>query len=93
MAKIEQLLELSSKPIAPAKFDVPLELQGDRFSDLVKLPSKKNGFYAFESALYVFPIGESGNMIGLEKWNSSDLWKFEYETMADGLFFLDMSEK
>lgn len=48
----------------------------------------KNGFYAFESALHVFPAGPpSGKELTLRQWNAPDLWRFEYGELAEGTFF------
>jgi hypothetical protein len=46
-----------------------------------------NGFYAFESALHVFPVGGDAMHMGLEHWNSPALWRFEYEDLAEGCWF------
>ena len=47
---------------------------------------QKNGFYAFESALHVFPLSPDANM-GLEGWNTQSLWRNNYGHLADGLLF------
>lgn len=52
---------------------------------LFDLLSKKNGFYAFESALHVFPAA-SGSQ-GLDGWNSASGWRTDYHGLADGCFF------
>lgn len=49
--------------------------------------SPQNGFYAFESALHVFPDRSTGSELGLDQWNSPQLWRAKYEDMAEGLFF------
>jgi hypothetical protein len=46
----------------------------------------KNGFYAFESALHVFPLTSSVGM-SLEEWNADSLWRSGYQDMAEGLLF------
>ena len=43
-----------------------------------------NGFFVFESALHVFPLG-LGESMDLESWNSASLWRAEYGDMAQGL--------
>ena len=45
-----------------------------------------NGFYAFESALHVFPSGTTEAM-SLELWNDPDLWRRDYDDLTDGLVF------
>jgi hypothetical protein len=47
---------------------------------------KRNGFYAFESALHVFPLAEDQE-IGLQGWNGDPLWRKQYEDLAEGLLF------
>jgi hypothetical protein len=46
-----------------------------------------NGFYAFESALHVFPLQSVGNVYGLDGWNAPDIWVGCYEDLANGCFF------
>ena len=52
---------------------------------LAPLVSAKNGFYAFESALHVFPWG--GGEDSGEWWNADTLWRDGYEGADDGLTF------
>lgn len=54
---------------------------------LAVLLAKKNGFYAFESALHVLPVGRNGDLMDLESWNSDDLWRREYGGLAEGCVF------
>ncbi|MEZ5344501.1 MAG: SMI1/KNR4 family protein [Pyrinomonadaceae bacterium] len=49
--------------------------------------TERNGFYAFESALHVFPSQSNGSEIGLEDWNRSTLWRDEYDGLAEGCLF------
>ncbi len=50
----------------------------------------RNGFYAFEAALHVFPFGEAAPEIDLEAWNSPKLWRDAYGDLAvDGHFFAE----
>lgn len=50
---------------------------GERGSELAALLAIKNGFFAFESALHVFPSG-TAHSISLEAWNTPTLWKQSY---------------
>jgi len=64
--------------------------RGKAFQDLIQMLSAKNGFYAFEGALHVFPWVdplslESG--LGLQAWNEKGLWRDWYQGLTDGLFF------
>lgn len=41
--------------------------------------SEKNGFYAFESSLHVFPLAQRGQLsASLEAWNEPSCWKVSY---------------
>lgn len=57
-------------------------------SHLEALLAERNGFYAFESALHVFPSGEPG-LPGrsLEEWNSMSLWRRSYEYLMPKMVF------
>jgi hypothetical protein len=57
---------------------------GEGVAELLRL---RNGFYAFESALHVFPSGWAGDELSVEEWNSLTLWRDAYSGMADGLMF------
>jgi len=49
-------------------------------NELVLLLQQKNGFFAFESALHVYPVGEVGHgFTELSKWNSMHVWKDAYD--------------
>ena len=86
---VERLISISSEPLAPRPENRPTVL--DQFtlgSELFKLLEKKNGFYAFESALHVFPLtGQPSSDLSLEDWNSESLWRSEYGDLAKGLLF------
>lgn len=56
-------------------------------SEVASLLQARNGFYAFESALHVFPSGWAGDELSVEEWNSALLWRDAFEGMADGLVF------
>ncbi|MBW5481376.1 SMI1/KNR4 family protein [Streptomyces bambusae] len=40
--------------------------------------SRRNGFYAFLSALHVFPAGKCVGEVSLEEWNAPKLWRSGY---------------
>jgi hypothetical protein len=49
---------------------------------------QKNGFYAFEQALHVFPLeSDITNTMTIEDWNSKTLWIKSYEGLADDFLF------
>lgn len=84
---IEKLLSISSEPLAPHPPEQPTFISHYRLgAELLQLLQEKNGFYAFEAALHVFPIS-SPNFMSLEEWNSDSLWRAGYRDLAEGLLF------
>jgi hypothetical protein len=49
--------------------------------------SAKNGFYAFESALHAFSLGDSPFEAGLITWNSPEGWRRNYERLDGAVTF------
>jgi hypothetical protein len=86
---IEKLVGVGGAAISPPTGPAHslLEMADAPASGLVELLGAKNGFYAFESALHVYPLQRSGIELGLVEWNAPDLWTSEYQGMADGCFF------
>ena len=64
-----------------------LQPAGAHATALWELLNLKNGFYAFESALHVFPIGSKESVMDLESWNSDNSWRNEYAELARDCFF------
>jgi hypothetical protein len=89
MTHIQKLLSISSEPLAAKPQGESKLLETYALGpELFRLLSEKNGFYAFESALHVFPLtSDPVAGIGLEEWNSQSLWRSAYEGLADGLLF------
>jgi hypothetical protein len=86
---IEQLLEIGSEPLASGDA-VELKPKTPPEYELRDVLERKNGFYAFESALHFFPSGETVGQCTLEEWNSHDLWRRQYGSLADHhLFFAE----
>ncbi len=87
MTATEKLLSVGSEPLAPKPEAMAELLRAYALGpELFHMLQKKNGFYAFESALHVFPLtGDSGT--GLEGWNADSLWRNDYEELAEGLLF------
>lgn len=71
----------------PALGNQLCSLAGLFVDDLLRMLGERNGFYALESALHVFPSHSNLQEIGLGKWNDSGLWRNEYKGMADGCLF------
>lgn len=60
---------------------------GDQLEQLLQ---SRNGFYAFESALHVFPATENYMVVDLNRWNIDHCWRFTYDDLATGyVFFAD----
>jgi len=91
MKPLEKLLSISSAPISN-HVDVKLAEGsfGEHGEQLEDLLHTRNGFYAFESALHVFPGAVAENEITLSRWNSFELWRYEYGDLAErALFFAE----
>jgi hypothetical protein len=87
MTRSEELIErVGGAALSPANPNKTSFGKEPIEQELFQLLMHKNGFYAFESALHVFPSNASQGM-DLEKWNSATLWRNEYEDLAKGLLF------
>lgn len=90
MSAIEQLLSISSPSLisGPTADGVPLlEKRGRLGAELRELLVLRNGFYAYESALHVFPSGVAAGVMDLATWNGPDTWRSEYGDLADDCLF------
>ncbi|GAA2997630.1 SMI1/KNR4 family protein [Actinokineospora diospyrosa] len=54
--------------------------------ELAELLGRRNGFYAFESALHVFGLGAAESP-DLERWNAGECWRDAYAGSAEGYLF------
>jgi hypothetical protein len=93
MKQVEKLLSIASEPVSQQEVIIGLPdfsnhgLLGEQLVDLL---SQKNGFYAFESALHLFPATAHSEEIPLSQWNTFGLWRHEYGELAhDQLFFAE----
>jgi hypothetical protein len=87
MTNIEKLLSLSSEALGSKASAFPEMLREFALgTELFRMLEQKNGFYAFEYALHVFPLA-SDPETGLEGWNAESLWRNGYEDLAEGLLF------
>lgn len=87
MTSIDKLLSRSSESLAPKPATRPEFSQAYALGpELFHMLQQKNGFYAFEAALHVFPL-TIGPGAGLEAWNADSLWRSEYGDLAEGLLF------
>ena len=60
---------------------------GMLIDDLLAMLQYRNGFYAFEGALHVFPTHSEEREMGLESWNDNGLWRSAYAELVDGCLF------
>jgi len=87
MRSIEKLVSIGSEALGTPLGAMPEFLGRWRLGpELFELLKLRNGFYAFESALHVFPITEDSGS-GLEGWNAEPLWRGEYGECTQGLLF------
>lgn len=90
MKKVEKLLRVAGPAICE---DPPPTNEAESPPDVLlwaqlrDLLNKRNGFYAFHSALHVFPAEASRRVIGLAAWNSETLWRAEYDEMVNDCWF------
>ncbi|SMF80757.1 hypothetical protein SAMN06265365_1394 [Tistlia consotensis] len=85
-----RLLEISGPPLSIAEPTLSPSLSaaaGPHAGALLDLLRRRNGFYAFESALHVFPTHSEGPEIGLDAWNARESWRSEYGDLAHGCLF------
>jgi hypothetical protein len=83
VSALDDVLRISSDPIAGA-----LLVSDDLPDQLMGMLAKRNGFFAFESALEVFPCIESNVSYSLREWNQDYLWRSTYGSAAPrGLCF------
>lgn len=90
MTCIDDLLAIASLPEGgPSVYLSPQtrQLAGRLGDELEQLLQKRNGFYAFESALHVLSANEASETGELNHWNSAELWRFKYGDLAEGCLF------
>lgn len=89
-SELEKLLSSASASLngdSPALSEKLRSLAGPLADELLLMLRERNGFYALESALHVFPSHSGQQAIGLDEWNNDALWRAEYQGMADGCLF------
>ena len=89
MNDVDKLVSISSEPLGRSLENMPNVFEAYVLgSELFQLLNSKNGFYAFEQALHVFPWNSdiTGTMT-LEEWNSETLWRSAYSGLTDSLYF------
>jgi hypothetical protein len=85
---IDKLIAISSAPLLPFPDDTALLGRYGRLgAELEELLRRRNGFYAFESALHVFPLGRGAGVTDLATWNEPATWRDAYQGLMDGCLF------
>lgn len=93
MPAVDKLLEISSPSLIAD--DLPdaiplLRESGPLGDELENLLRRRNGFFAFESALHVFPFGRARGVLDIENWNAGSTWRSAYgELFETGLVFAE----
>jgi hypothetical protein len=84
---LDKLLEISGPALISAALPdgLPaLKQFGGMGAELDALLRRRNGFFAFESALHLFPFGRADGILDLETWNAASTWRNEYGGGMDG---------
>ncbi|MCS0600071.1 hypothetical protein NX794_02295 [Streptomyces sp. LP11] len=84
---MDKLISLAGPALAAQDANEPFKAEGRIGSELNSLLGRVNGFYAFESALHVFPASSTENSTDLQIWNASGFWRDAYDDMAEGYLF------
>ncbi|HLJ25432.1 MAG TPA: SMI1/KNR4 family protein [Candidatus Angelobacter sp.] len=89
MNRIEELLSVGSEALGAQLKKMPKFLEQYALGpELLQMLQQKNGFYAFEHALHVFPSqSDITGVVTFEEWNSDTLWRNAYQGLADNLAF------
>lgn len=90
MASLDELLSNASLSLSehePEMLGRSRRLAGTLADQLLGMLCQRNGFYALESALHVFPTHSNQHEIGICDWNESTLWRSGYKGLADGCLF------
>jgi hypothetical protein len=62
-------------------------LGGPLTNDVLRLLWTRNGFFAFEGALHVYPSTQEVGVIDIERWNERSLWREAYDELTGGALF------
>lgn len=90
---------LCDQAVSPIMQALDLHLAQNSFTDLgsngmalLNMLKRKNGFYAFESALHVFPVIEEDLFLSQDiiRWNLQATWKYAYDKpLAEAFCFAE----
>jgi len=87
---IDQLLAVAGPALCVGPPQISEALAADAGGlarELMDVLRRRNGFFAFESALHVFPAGPGSEGYELVRWNEDNLWRGEYGDLAQGFLF------
>lgn len=87
---LQQLVAVAGHPLGAAAAGPLPDLRAlglERDFGLAELLARRNGFFAFEGALRVFPTAPASVSRDLAAWNSDDLWRGGYGALASGCLF------
>jgi hypothetical protein len=85
---LRKLIDISSDALAmPIDDWAALDTALAFGAALQPLLSQKNGFYAFESALHVYPFAAKPSPQNLRDWNTDSVWKSLYPAPARELTY------
>lgn len=90
MANLDKLLSMASASLSEREPEISEELRtlsGFLADDVLRMLCRRNGFYALETALHVFPSHSEQQEMGLDDWNRNTLWREAYEGLADACMF------
>ena len=86
VTSLEQLINISGTALCDSKATLSPDLikaTGSLADELLGMLRIKNGFYAFESALHVFPTHQTPDEVSLRQWNAASLWRGAYPAIPD----------
>lgn len=88
MSRVHDLLTITSEALGPEIASNDVSSGFVLGAELFDLLHQRNGFYAFEQALHVFPSGaDTTGTMTLEHWNTQTLWRSAYGDLAEDLLF------
>ncbi len=90
MTSLEKLLLNASSSLSEGESEIQrqlLECAGTLAEQILGMLRQRNGFYALESALHVFPARSGQYELGISDWNETALWRSRYDGLADGCLF------
>lgn len=83
--KLDELLDRSYGPVG-ANCEVSFGLDDGPLADLGKMLTRLNGFFAFNSGIHIFHVGDDDRCTSLLTWNDEATWQETYQGLADSLF-------